>query len=282
MAKWFSETLYGGVYAQTFRNDGTLYETKTDHFHLIIFKNELFGRVLALDGIIQTTERDEFIYHEMLTHVPILAHGNAKRVLIIGGGDGGILREVAKHKGVKHITMVEIDQSVVEMSKKYLPNHSAGSFNDKRLNLVFADGIDFVRKCKDSFDVIISDSTDPIGPGEVLFTDSFYAHCARLLGKKGILATQNGVAFMQGDEVNQTHRKLSKLFKDPSYYVMPVPTYIGGFMTLAWGSQDKSYRKLPLTTIRARYKKSRIKTRYYTPEIHTACFALPKFILDLL
>ncbi|HBN16215.1 MAG TPA: polyamine aminopropyltransferase, partial [Pseudohongiella sp.] len=136
--RW-TETLYAS-YGQSFRVDEILFEHKTEHQHLVIFENAQFGRVMALDGVVQTTERDEFIYHEMLTHVPLVAHGNAKRVLIIGGGDGGILREVCRHKSVEHITQVEIDQAVIDMARQYLPSHSDGAYDDPRANIVIGDG----------------------------------------------------------------------------------------------------------------------------------------------
>ena len=138
--KQFQETLYDAL-AQTFRIDKLYYEQKTSHQHLMIFHNAFLGRVMTLDGIVQTTEKDEFIYHDMMAHVPILAHGSASRVLIIGGGDGGMLREVCRHQSIDSVTMVEIDQAVIDMAKEYLPNHSAGAFDDPRLNLVIADGI---------------------------------------------------------------------------------------------------------------------------------------------
>lgn len=178
----YLETLYEG-YGQRFRMDKLLHEVRTDHQHLVIFENPVMGRVMALDGVIQTTEADEFIYHEMLTHVPILAHGAVKRVLIIGGGDGGMLREVSKHIGIEHITMVEIDGTVVDMCKEFLPNHSKGAYDDPRLNLVIDDGMRFVATTEEKFDVIISDSTDPIGPGEVLFSENFYQACHRCLNE---------------------------------------------------------------------------------------------------
>lgn len=158
----YLEKLYK-TYGQSFEIGEVLFEQQTDSWHLIIFRNEEFGTVMALDGIIQTTERDEFIYHEMLTHTPLFAHGAAKRVLIIGGGDGGILREVLKHPEVEHVTQVEIDQSVIDMCKTYLPNHSNGAFDDPRANIVIADGIEYVCETQDKFDVIISDCTDPVG-----------------------------------------------------------------------------------------------------------------------
>ncbi|MCF5802093.1 polyamine aminopropyltransferase [Pseudomonas tremae] len=275
----YQETLYEG-YGQRFRMEKMLHEVRTEHQHLVIFQNPRMGRVMALDGVIQTTEADEFIYHEMLTHVPILAHGAAKRVLIIGGGDGGMLREVAKHLTVEHITMVEIDATVVEMCKEFLPNHSNGAFDDSRLNLVIDDGMRFVATTEEKFDVIISDSTDPIGPGEVLFSENFYQACHRCLNEGGILVTQNGTPFMQLSGVQTTAGRMNGLFADWHFYQAAIPTYIGGAMTFAWGATDKSYRKLPLETLRQRFPGSGIVTRYYNPEVHIGAFALPQYVLQ--
>ncbi|MCF5710136.1 polyamine aminopropyltransferase [Pseudomonas syringae] len=275
----YQETLYEG-YGQRFRIEKMLHEVRTDHQHLVIFQNPRMGRVMALDGVIQTTEADEFIYHEMLTHVPILAHGAARRVLIIGGGDGGMLREVAKHTTVEHITMVEIDSQVVEMCKEFLPTHSNGAFEDSRLNLVIDDGMRFVATTQEKFDVIISDSTDPIGPGEVLFSENFYQACHRCLNEGGILVTQNGTPFMQLNGVQTTAGRMNGLFADWHFYQAAIPTYIGGAMTFAWGATDKAYRKLPLETLRQRFAGSGIVTRYYNPEVHIGAFALPQYVLS--
>lgn len=275
----YQETLYEG-YGQYFAVDKLLHEVRTEHQHLVIFENARMGRVMALDGVIQTTEADEFIYHEMLTHVPILAHGRARRVLIIGGGDGGMLREVAKHDSVEHITMVEIDGTVVQMCREFLPNHSKGCFDDPRLNLVIDDGMRFVATTEERFDVIISDSTDPIGPGEVLFSENFYEACRRCLNPGGILVTQNGTPFMQLEGVQNTAGRLRGLFPDWHFYQAAVPTYIGGSMTFAWGATDPASRKVPLETLRQRFIGSGIVTRYYNPEIHLGAFALPQFVLQ--
>lgn len=274
----YQETLYEG-YGQRFRMDKLLHEVRTEHQHLVIFENPRMGRVMALDGVIQTTEADEFIYHEMLTHVPILAHGAARRVLIIGGGDGGMLREVSKHRSVEHITMVEIDATVVDMCKEFLPEHSKGAYDDPRLNLVIDDGMRFVATTEQKFDVIISDSTDPIGPGEVLFSENFYQACRRCLNEGGILVTQNGTPFMQLDGVQNTAGRMNGLFADWHFYTAAVPTYIGGAMTFAWGATDTALRKLPLETLRQRFAGSGIVTRYYNPEVHLGAFALPQYVL---
>ncbi|MEW7978245.1 MAG: polyamine aminopropyltransferase [Candidatus Sedimenticola endophacoides] len=277
MSKVFNETLYDAL-NQSFRIDKLYFEQKTGHQHLMIFHNAFLGRVMTLDGIVQTTERDEFIYHEMMAHVPLFAHGAPRRVLIIGGGDGGMLREVIKHTAVEQVTMVEIDGAVVEMAKTYLPKHSQGAFDDPRLNLVIADGMDFVRQSDERFDVIISDSTDPIGPGEVLFTDDFYAQCKRILNPGGVMATQNGVPFFQIDEVRDTARRMGRHFTDQTFYSAAVPTYYGGVMTFAWGSNDPGLRALDADTLRRRFQDAAIDTRYYTPEIHQASFALPRYV----
>ena len=278
MAK-FTEVLYDD-YGQLFGVDEVFFEHRTDHQHLLIFRNSRFGRVMTLDGVVQTTERDEFIYHEMLAHTPILAHGKARRVRIVGGGDGGMLREVCRHQSVEHITQVEIDASVVEMSKQHLPKHSQGAYDDPRLELVIADGMRYVREASDTFDVIISDSTDPIGPGEVLFTQDFYAACQARLNPGGVLVTQNGVPFMQLAEVKSTAQRLAKTFADWHFYGAAVPTYIGGIMTFAWASDDATLRQVPLATLQERYQAAGIKTRYYNPAIHQAAFALPQYILE--
>ncbi|MCW8157476.1 polyamine aminopropyltransferase [Stutzerimonas stutzeri] len=274
----FQETLYEG-YGQRFQVDKLLHEVRTGHQHLVIFENARMGRVMALDGVIQTTEADEFIYHEMLAHVPILAHGLARRVLIIGGGDGGILREVARHRDIESITMVEIDGAVVDVCKEFLPNHSAGTFDDPRLRLVIEDGMRFVASTEEKFDVIISDSSDPVGPGEVLFSEDFYQACRRCLNEGGIFVAQNGTPFMQLGEVQTTARRLHGLFADWHFFQAAVPTYIGGAMTFAWGACSAENRKLPLETLLQRYAGSGIVTRYYNPHVHLGAFALPQYVL---
>ena len=200
--EWFQETLHGSI-RQTLKVQEVLHREKTEHQDLIIFRNPTFGRIMALDGIVQTTEGDEFIYHEMLAHVPILAQKAAKgavgKVLIVGGGDGGCIREVLRHRDVPECVMVEIDASVIDMSRKHLPNHHAGAFDDPRARIVIADGARFVQETAERFDVVIIDSTDPVGPGKVLFTREFYAGCKRCLTPGGVLVTQNGVPFLQAD-----------------------------------------------------------------------------------
>jgi spermidine synthase len=276
----FEERLYEN-WRQTFKVDKVLFERKTEFFELVIFETPGFGRVLALDGIIQVTEGDEFVYHEMLAHVPILSHGNVKDVLIVGGGDGGMLREVLKHP-VERAVMVEIDQGVIDMCREYMPKISDGAFDDPRAEIVIADGVVYMAETDRRFDVIIVDSTDPIGPGEVLFTEAFYADCARCLRPGGVVVTQNGVPFMQPEELRATHRRMSPHFADAGFFVAAVPTYVGGFMTLGWGAKDAGLRVQAVETIRGRFEARPFATRYYTPEIHVASFALPRFVRDMM
>lgn len=277
---WFEESLHKG-YHQRLEIARVLLEEKSEHQNLIVFENPVFGRVLALDGVVQVTERDEFFYHEMLTHVPMLAHGNAKSVLIIGGGDGGILREILHHP-VDQATLVELDRTVIDLCGEYMPALSNGAFDNPRTELVIGDGLKFVAETDQKFDVIIVDSTDPIGPGEVLFTSEFYRDCKRCLTPGGVLVTQNGVPFFQPDEVRNTWRRLGPVFGDVGFYTVPVPTYIGGLMTLGWATDNRDLRRTPVEVLSERASAAGLETRYYTPQIHVAAFALPGYISDLL
>lgn len=275
----YRETMHEN-YGQFFTIDKMLHEVRTEHQHLVIFENARMGRVMALDGAIQTTEADEFIYHEMLTHVPILAHGTARNILIIGGGDGGMLREVCRHSSVDRVTMVEIDRAVVDMCKEYLPNHSNGAYDDPRVNLVIDDGMRFIANCTEKFDVIISDCPDPTGPAEVLFSEDFYQACHRCLTDDGILVAQNGTPFLQIEEVKTTAKNIQALFADWHFYHAAVPTYIGGSMTFAWAAKNRQLRQQSLDILRQRFAGSGIVTRYYNADIHQAAFALPQYVLQ--
>lgn len=277
MGEWFSESLYPSV-GQRFQASRELFRLPTGLQDLVIFENKAMGRIMALDGVIQTTEGDEFIYHEMLTHVPILAHGAVEEVLIIGGGDGGMLRRCLEHASVRRVTMVEIDRGVVEMSRTWLPGISAGAFDNPRLDLVIADGREYIASCERQFQVIIVDSTDPAGPGEVLFTQDFYKDCKARLSPGGILCTQNGVPFFQPDELRNTHRRFQALFADAAFFIAAVPTYYGGHMAFGWGTDNPALRRHGADIIRARFAAAALETRYYTPDIHVAAFALPRFM----
>ncbi|WP_439579879.1 polyamine aminopropyltransferase, partial [Elioraea sp.] len=233
---WLNETLYP-AWGQRFRVARELARVRSAFQDIAIVETESHGRVLVLDGVIQITEADEFIYQEMLAHVPLIAHGEARRVLIIGAGDGGVLRRVLAHRAVERAVMVEIDGEVIRLCRAHMPAISGDAWSDPRAEVIVGDGIAHVREAAEaSYDVIIVDSTDPIGVGKVLFTDAFYVNCARILTPRGVIVNQCGVPFMQGDELRDTSLRRRKVFADVHAYVAAVPTYVGGFMTLGWAA----------------------------------------------
>jgi spermidine synthase len=277
---WINETLYPN-WGQRFLVTRELAHVKSDFQDIVIFESASHGRVMVLDGVIQITEADEFVYQEMLAHVPLLAHGSAENVLIIGAGDGGVLRRVLQHHTVERAVMVEIDGEVIRLSKELLPEIAGDAWTDKRADVIIGDGIDYVKRAPDgSFDAIIVDSTDPIGVGEVLFTDAFYHNCARILTSRGLIVNQCGVPFLQADELRDTSARRRKFFPHVTAYVAAVPTYVGGFMTLGWAAKDAALAATRVETIRERAAKAGIlgTTKYWTPEIHTGAFNLPPYI----
>jgi spermidine synthase len=280
--RWISETLLEPLGVRmSFAAERVLFEDKTEHQDLVLFENRHFGKMLMLDGATQVTTRDEFVYHEMMTHVPILAHGAARHILIIGGGDCGIAEEVLKHKAVVSVTQVEIDPSVIDFAKTHFPEFTGPVFADQRFECVIADGMKYVAETERRFDVIIIDSTDPHGPGAVLFTREFYAGCHRCLASGGVLVTQNGVPFFQADELVSSLRHFSALFADAGCYVAAIPTYIGGHMAMGWATDDPALRLTSRDDIAARYAAAgSFQTKYWTPEVHVAAFALPRFIAE--
>lgn len=280
MDRWMDETLYP-QWGQRLKADRVLFEDRTTHQHLVIFENALLGRVMMLDGCVQVTTHDEYVYHEMMSHVPLFALGEPKRVLIIGGGDGGLMREVLRHPGIEKVTLCEIDRGVVDMSLKYFPGIAGGAFDDPRAELVIADGVKLVAETDQRYDAILVDSTDPHGPGAVLFTRSFYASCHRCLNQGGVLVTQNGVPFFQGPELTQSVGYFRELFKTGSCYLACTPTYIGGFMAYGWATDAAELSAVPLPDLERRYAASGLTTKYYTPKVHQAAFALPGFVQTL-
>jgi spermidine synthase len=281
--RWFAETLFDDLgFRMTFAADKVLYELQTEHQHLVLFEQAYFGKMLMLDGATQISKRDEFIYQEMMSHVPLFAHGNVRDVLIVGGGDCGIAEEVLKHKTVKRLTQVEIDAKVVEFAKEHFPEFTGPVFADKRFECVIDDGAKYVAKTDRRFDLVIVDSTDPIGPGKILFGEKFYRGCHRCLKKGGVLVTQNGVPFFQKNELTATMSKFRRLFADASCYVAAIPVYVGGHMAMGFATDNKSLRRLDAATIAARYRKAgSFPTKYWSPEHHVAAFAPPRFIADL-
>ncbi len=281
---WLNETLYPH-WGQRFLVKRELARVQSDFQDIVIFESFSHGRVMVLDGVIQITEADEFVYQEMLAHVALLAHGAAENVLIIGAGDGGVLRRVLQHRAVTRAVMCEIDGEVIRLSKEFLPNIAGDAWNDPRAEVIVGDGIDYVKRAPDAaFDVIIVDSTDPIGVGEVLFTDSFYENCARVLTPRGLVVNQCGVPFMQAEELRETSVRRAKFFAHVTAYIAAVPTYVGGFMTLGWAAKDASLTSVGVAEIRARATASSIlgTTRYWTPEMHVSAFVLPPYIAEAL
>jgi len=277
---WVNETLYV-AWGQRFRVKRELARVRSDFQDIMIFESETHGRVMLLDGVVQITESDEFVYQEMLTHVPLLAHGAAARVLIIGAGDGGVLRHVLQHRTVARAVMVEIDGEVIRLARQFLPGIGGAAWSDPRAEVIVGDGIDYVKRAPDAaFDVIIVDSTDPIGVGEVLFSDDFYANAARVLAPGGLIVNQCGVPFMQADELRDTSARRAKFFPYVGAHVAAVPTYVGGFMALGFAAKAPGLDAVPIATIRSRAEAAGIigLTQYWTPELHWSAFQLPPYI----
>ena len=280
MTEWFHESLYPSV-RQSLRIDKVIFRDKTRYQDVLIFENEFLGRVLVLDDVVQTTEADEFYYHETLSHVPIVGHGAVKNVLIVGGGDGGMLKEVLKHP-IDRAVLVEIDGEVVDLCREHLSSVCGAAFDDPRTELIIGDGIDFVETTQQRFDVIIVDSTDPVGPGEVLFGKPFYEACREILRQDGIIVTQNGVPFFQGPELTQSHRYFSGLFEWCGFFLAPVPTYSGGHMAFGWASDNKDLSATDVVTVQSRLDLLALETRYYNAEVHVGSFALPNCTRSLM
>jgi spermidine synthase len=281
--RWIAETLFDDMgFRMTYEVERVLYEVQTEHQQLVLFENKFFGKMLMLDGATQISSRDEYVYQEMMSHVPLFAHGNAKEVLIIGGGDCGIAEEVLKHRTVKRLTQVEIDESVIMFAKEHYPEFTKPVFADKRFECLIEDGFKYVGETDRRFDVIIVDSTDPQGPGAILFTKEFYSRCKRCLKKGGVLITQNGVPFLQSGELATTIRHFRKLFADATCYVAAIPVYVGGHLAMGFATDNKKLRQTPARVVAQRYRKAgSFKTKYWSPELHVGAFALPRFIADL-
>ncbi len=271
MSRWVVDAV-GPSFAQATLVEAILYAHHSPWQHIQVAQSTLFGRMLVLDDAVQTTERDEYTYHEMLTHFPLLTHPRPTRVLIIGGGDGGTLEETLKHP-VQHATMVEIDQEVVDVSRKFLPAISGEAFADPRTRLLIEDGIAFVRTTSDRFDVVLVDSTDPKGPGVALFSAEFFAACARVLHDDGLLVTQSGSLFYQRDLAELVRGHLSTIFPIVCTYWSAVPAYPGGLWSFTCGSKRYDPRTVRPEDVTRRV--APLTTRYYSPTIHQMALHLP-------
>ena len=279
---WLAETLYPG-WAQSFHVMRELARERSAFQEIVVVETASHGRVLLLDGAVQVTEADEFVYQEMIAHVPLIQHGAAERVLIIGAGDGGVLRRVLQHRGVRRADMVEIDGAVIRLVREHMPGIAGAAWDDARANVIVGDGIAHVAGAPAaSYDVVIVDSTDPAGPGEGLFTAAFYRECARVLSPGGLVVNQSGVPFMQPEELRQTSARRRAAFAHVSAYVAAVPTYVGGCMALGIASDGPVAPVAPDEAARRAKEAGLPAMQYWTPAIHHAAFALPPYIARLL
>jgi len=254
-----------------FKIERILYRDKSDYQKIEVIENEYFGKVLLLDGLVQTTERDEFFYHEMLVHPAFVSHPAPKSILIIGGGDGGALKEILGYP-IKYACLVEIDQKVIEVSRDYFP-WLLTSLEDERTELVIADGVEFIEKTDKKFDIVLIDSSDPTGPSVSLHERDFYEKLKRCLNLEGIVVSQAGSPFYHLDSVKNKNAFLKRLFKIVCFYMSPVPTYPGGSWCFAFLSDEVK----PLNTKRNAPQ----ELKYFNLDIHQAAFSLPNFLKNL-
>jgi spermidine synthase len=274
----FGERIAAGYYSAF---DGVhLYSEQSSFQKVDVYEHEYFGRVLALDDLIQTTEQDEFCYHEMLVHPSLASRDSVDRVLIIGGGDGGTLRHALMH-AANEAVMCEIDEAVVRVSREYLPALAGEAFDDARTKLVIDDGAAFVARCKDAFDAIIVDSTDPIGAATVLIGPEFYEACRKALKPDGVLVAQTGSPYYQVDEFRTAVANMSAVFGTVEPYLGVVPTYPGVMWSYTAGTDGVPVSSSSADEIRERLDARGIATRYYTPELHAGAFAVPAFAAAL-
>jgi len=257
-----------------------LYEGKSPFQNIEILDLYTYGRTLALDGIVQTTEHDEFIYHEMLCQVPLFVHPSPQKVLIIGGGEGGALREVLKHRSVKKTVVVEIDGKVVELSKKYLPFLSRNAFSDKRAQLIIEDGKEFIKNHKNEFDVIILDLSDPGGPAKDLISQKFYQSVKKALRKNGVVSVQSGSLTDQAELVALIKKRLQKVFRFVEVRWAVVPSYEAGVYTFTMAS-DFNFKSVSQGVLKKKFKKAKyMNLKYWSPEIHWSSSVLPVYLKE--
>lgn len=274
MELWFTErqTPHLGI---TCTVGKVLMEQQTDYQHLAVLETAQFGRMLVLDGMIQTTIADEFIYHEMITHVPLMTHPEPRSVLVVGGGDGGAVREAVKHPRVQEVTLVEIDPAVVEASRLFLPEISC-ALDSPKVKIVYGDGIKFIREAQKAYDVIIVDSPEPVGPAQGLFTRDFYQSVREALKEDGLFTAQTESPFINQGLIREVFASIRFFFPITKLFWANIPTYPGGSWSFTLGS-NKFH---PLRDLRER--EAPAETRYYSPEIHRSAFVLPPFVQRLL
>jgi spermidine synthase len=255
-----------------------LFSEKSQFQHIEILESPFFGKILVIDNCIMLTEKDEFIYHEMIAHVPLHVHPRPSKVLVIGGGDGGTIREVTKHQDVDRVVLVDIDQMVSEVCLKYLPKIASKLLSEK-VTCLFQDGVAFVKETDEKFDIIIIDSTDPIGVGKGLFTRDFYIDCHRILADDGFLINQAESPFYTRNWLSQVAQKLDQVFSQIFFYQANIPTYPSGYWLFGFAS--KEYHPTNHFN-RKKYEAQKLSLKYYDQEIHRASFMLPKFVRDII
>lgn len=256
-----------------------LFSQKSEFQQIDLMESAEFGRFLTLDGLMMVTEKDEFIYHEMIVHVPMAVNPQIKNVLVIGAGDGGTIRELTRYPSVEHIDMVEIDKMVVDVCKQYL-KQTACALDDSRVAVYYEDGLRFIRHKENIYDLIIVDSTDPFGPGEGLFTKEFYGNCYKALKSDGILINQHESPYYEQYAVSmkQAHRRIVEFFPITRVYQAHIPTYPSGLWMFGFASK----RYDPLIFNADAWNALGIQTKYYNTQLHTGSFALPNYVKDLL
>ena len=278
------ERLHQG-YAQSMEITRVLADEKSRFQHIRIFDTVANGRVMTLDDIVQITSRDESAYADMLTHLPMLEHGKVERVMIVGGGDLSIADEALKHRHVKEVVLVYIDDRVIELCRQHFGEINAEAFKDKRMVIEAADAFEYLgrKESKNRFDLIIADRPDPVGPGKALFGETFYDRIKGALRPGGYATFQTGVPFYQPWEITEALQELGRFFPKCGLYLTVVPTYIGGFMALSWAAKDGKPLGTPAGIKKAAvaYKSSKLKCDYYNPQVHAAAFALPNWIRRL-
>lgn len=260
--------------------DRQLISRQSDFQRIDIFESREFGRILTLDGYLMVTEKDEFIYHDMITHVPMAANPNIRKVLVIGAGDGGTVRELLRYKTIEHIDMVEIDEEVVKVCKEYLPVTACG-LTEERVHLFYEDGLKYVRRQENEYDLIIVDSTDPFGPGEGLFTKEFYGNCYRALKEDGILVNQHESMYYSSyaASMKRAHQRIKDSFPIAKIYQAHIPTYPSGHWLFGFAS--KKYD--PIKDLDAgKWNTLGLKTRYYNTDLHVGAFAIPNYVKEQL
>ncbi|MCL2053599.1 MAG: polyamine aminopropyltransferase [Oscillospiraceae bacterium] len=278
MELWFSEMHTPDV-KMSIRVERQIHTEQSEFQRIDVFESNEFGRFLTLDGYMMLTEKDEFIYHEMITHVPMASNPDIKTILVIGAGDGGTVRELTRYDGIERIDMVEIDERVVEVCKEHLPQ-TACKLNDPRVKIYYEDGLRFVRNKENVYDLIIVDSADPYGPSEGLFTSEFYGNCFGALKEKGILVNQHESPYYFEDAkaMQRTHRCIRENFPVGTIYQAHIPTYPSGHWLFGFASKGIS----PLDADLGRWNGLGLSTAYYNTEIHEGCFAMPNYVKELL